>query len=283
MIGVATLIIGVADADSSKIKGMTKYINPNDQDQVSFIVETDSGTSEVTVNDHELEKIGNNRWHGNIPLTETDEDTDTVKIKAKKDVEDIDEENIGNGGCPGRDSFNSHDMEYEFARINPVPLYGTQTTYYLDTFYRSGAGVIGFCVYPEPGYDPKKGLLKLEYNTTSWEIKYNLKSEKKDYFGFGRKGGNQENIRVDGTKNILLARSTFGQDSNSGKILMHILDKDECSKTNNNEDNDNNPETCFRRPGEQEQSIPEFSTFALPLAAVIGLVFIFQHRRKKEE
>jgi hypothetical protein len=29
--------------------------------------------------------------------------------------------------------------------------------------------------------------------------------------------------------------------------------------------------------------IPEFSTIALPIAAVIGLVFFFQHKKKKEE
>jgi hypothetical protein len=31
------------------------------------------------------------------------------------------------------------------------------------------------------------------------------------------------------------------------------------------------------------QNIPEFPTVALPIAAVIGLVFFFQHKKKKEE
>ncbi len=43
----------------------------------------------------------------------------------------------------------------------------------------------------------------------------------------------------------------------------------------------NDPETCFYYPG--GQVIPEFPTVALPIAAVIGLVFIFQHKKKKEE
>ncbi|MDP2841560.1 MAG: PEF-CTERM sorting domain-containing protein [Candidatus Methanoperedens sp.] len=29
--------------------------------------------------------------------------------------------------------------------------------------------------------------------------------------------------------------------------------------------------------------MPEFSTIAIPIAAVLGLVFFFQHRKKKEE
>lgn len=35
------------------------------------------------------------------------------------------------------------------------------------------------------------------------------------------------------------------------------------------------------RPGDTQ--IPEFPTIALPIAVIIGLVFFFQHRKKKEE
>lgn len=39
----------------------------------------------------------------------------------------------------------------------------------------------------------------------------------------------------------------------------------------------------FTKKDSFETEIPEFPTVALPIAAVIGLVFFFQHKKKKEE
>jgi hypothetical protein len=44
------------------------------------------------------------------------------------------------------------------------------------------------------------------------------------------------------------------------------------------------PWTCFVDPDfVPNGQIPEFPTIALPIAAVIGLVFFFQHKKRKEE
>ncbi len=278
---LAILMTGVAGADSSKIKGMTKYINPEHQNSVTFIVETNVDTDDVTANGHPLTRIvnGNDKWKGDIPLTETDEETETVIINAKKNNNGHDEQNMGNGGCPDRNSYDSHNIEYEFAQVNPVPLYGTQTTIFLDTFYRPDAGVIAICIYPEQDYNPLIGQLSQVYDPSTWEIKYN-NNNNKDYFGSGRMSGNSQNIPVNGIKNIPIMSSFYGRDTNSGKILMHIFDRNECSKTPNDDD-DGIPETCWRKPC--TTIIPEFSTIAIPIAAVLGLVFFFQHRKRKEE
>jgi len=45
--------------------------------------------------------------------------------------------------------------------------------------------------------------------------------------------------------------------------------------------NENGDKDCHTEP--PVNGIPEFPTVALPIAAVIGLVFFFQHKKKKEQ
>lgn len=64
-------------------------------------------------------------------------------------------------------------------------------------------------------------------------------------------------------------------------IVLHIRNNAICyTGVDPNLDEDNDPATCFVRNGPGEQ-IPEFPTMALPVAAVMGIMFLMMRSRKK--
>lgn len=67
--------------------------------------------------------------------------------------------------------------------------------------------------------------------------------------------------------------------SNDDVIGEH--DKGRSDENNNHDYSDLEDKNCHTEP--PVNGIPEFPTVALPIAAVIGLVFFFQHKKKKEE
>jgi len=163
--------------------------------------------------------------------------------------------------------------------VDPEPVSGSITTLYLDTEFRSGASLIQVCVYPIPGFDPEIGTRDIApLLTDKWVPKHR---GHKEYYGFGRILGT-DNIPFDGTKDIEIGTADYGRDTYSHQILMHIYDPEECKNDKDAGEGAFQGKTCWRRPGTSTQ-IPEFPTIALPIAAVIGLVFFFQHRKIRKE
>lgn len=263
---VMILFIGTASADKingvkkEEVSGGTRYIE----------VTTDNTVSMVTINGNSLSEISSNgekKWNKEITL---DDDNGISEIQTSDGSNrHVNGRNEGNGGCPNRNSYNSHAIPYSLARVD-LNNNNLITKYHLDTDtdpVHPENGIIGICIYPTPFNNPELNLL---YGP-KWEIKHNTNW---DYFGFGRDGGNslniQQGIDVDlGTAEYLNFIPTE-QD-----ILLHINNPTECSRFNEGN-------TCWRRPG-HGTPIPEFPTVALPIAAVIGMLFFFQNRKKKQE
>ncbi|MCX9011798.1 MAG: PEF-CTERM sorting domain-containing protein [Candidatus Methanoperedens sp.] len=278
LIGVM-LIIGIVSAGKPEIKGVSKH-SPNDATgdvPITVSATDDDSVKSVKANDHELTHKDGDIWEGKI---RSDEEIDDVKIEAQDNENNNDEELYGHGGCPSRNSYDDHKYTYTYARVDLKQDPDFKTTFSLHTVNNPGTGVIGICVYPDPGFDPGKGaLLNLLYDPKLWEIKHNAGS---DYFGFGRHGG-LNLIPLDG-RDTLIGSADYKQSTSSEKILMHILDPVECAidkdKQAKDQDTDYPQNTCWRRPG--VTMIPEFPTIAFPIAAALAIMLIFQ-RRKKEE
>lgn len=264
------LIVETANAD--EIKGVKKESNDNKKTiQIttsSDVTAVSAGVSSLT----EFESInGNKRWKRDISDNEDDSSleitaSDGSHVKHVNVNGDI--VNNGNGGCLDESGYASHNKPYSLAYVDLINS-NSITTYYLDTTADSDHpenGIIGICIYPSSNNDPN---LKLLYDTTLWEIK--LKCNK-DYFGFGRKEGNDNNIILGVDTDIGTAEFENGI-PDTQNILLHIYDPEECSKDGGGQN------TCWRRPS--QRNIPEFPTIAIPIAAVIGLCFFFQQKMRK--
>lgn len=271
------LVIGVATA--AEIKGVNKKKDGQPGSIPITVIAGEDSVDHIDVGGRSLNKESDGiTWTGTI--TQTEEDAG-VTIVAKKDNNHIASQPVGNGGCPGKDSYDQHHITYGYAQVNliqdPINIYNT--IFSLHTDPKSDAGVIAICIYPEDGFDPAIGATyKLLYDPAKWEIKHN---HQWDYLGFGRHGGNDKNILLISQPDIHFGSVDYKRITNSDNILMHIFDPAEC-KTGESDDIDGNAQTCWRRPG-HGTPIPEFPTVALPIATVIGLVFFFQYRKKKEE
>jgi hypothetical protein len=258
------LFIGTASADNIKgVKkeevGGTLYVK----------VTTDNTVSQVTINGNQLSVISSNgekKWEKDITPT-IDNGISEIQTSggSKRQVNGKD---MGNGGCPNRNSYESHATTYSLARVDLI-YNNLITTYHLDTDVDPSHpenGIIGICIYPKTFNNPELNLLY----SPDWEIKQNTNW---DYFGFGRAGGNSLNIKQ-GTDGDLGTAKFLNNIPLQQDILLHIFNPRECSPEGE--------DTCWRRPG-YGTPIPEFPTIALPIAAVIGLVFFFQHKKRKEE
>ncbi|MCX9011796.1 MAG: PEF-CTERM sorting domain-containing protein [Candidatus Methanoperedens sp.] len=283
LIGVM-LIIGTASAGKPEIKGVSKHSQDATGDiPITVSATDDHSVKSVKANDHELTHKDGDIWEGKI---RPDEEIKDVTIEAHDDKETSEKQIYGHGGCPSRDSYNSHPYTYAYAHVDllqdPDEKNKTNFSLHTEDNHRPGTGVIGICVYPEPGFDPSKGaLLKLIYDPNLWEIKHNAGW---DYFGFGRHGG-LNLIPLDGVRDIVIGSADYKQNTKSEKILIHILDSEECTKDTDEQkkdmDRDSPQNTCWRRP-EKLNTIPEFPIIALPVVSALVLMFIFQ-RMKKEE
>lgn len=254
------LFIGTASA-ADNIKGVKK-------EKVSDVrhIEVTTDTSVGSVDGFTEFSLtnGEKKWRKTISKTEDDGILDIYTSDgSKRRVNGQD----GNGGCPNRDSYKAHNIPYSLARVDLINN-DLITTYHLDTDADPSHpenSIIGICVYPTPFNNPELNLLY-----TNWEIKQNTGW---DYFGLGRVTGT--NKIPQGTDEDLGTAEFLNYIPSQQDILLHIYNPTECSRFNEGN-------TCWRRPG-HGTPIPEFPTVALPIAAVIGLVFFFQHRKKKEE
>lgn len=182
------------------------------------------------------------------------------------------------GGCPNRNSLDSHIQTYDYLFAGNT-VSDTVVTYTLNTV-ANGALVIGYCVYPTPGFGGSTDELTPLYS--GWEKWPN--HESKDYFGFERGNGGNE-IPIDGTINIQVGKTDYGEQDNlptSEVVLFHIKDPEECISEERSEDPDNGgDDTCWRRPGiPQPPPVPEVATIVLLSAGIIGLFLIARKHRK---
>ncbi len=280
------IIIGTASADKPEIKGVTKHPKETSGIPITVIAKDDTSVTTIEANTESgvttLTHQGGGIWMGHIREAEELKD---ITIEAHHNS-DSDSQNLGHGGCPSRMSYDNHTYTYTYAHVDLLtdPLEKFKTIFSLHTEVNplQETGVIGICIYPEPGYNPGIGASLLSLYD-SWQTKHNPPW---DYFGFGRMNG-KNYIPLNGIHDIPIGSANYTRSTNSEKILMHILDKNECSRDENERDEDKEDDdpqdcTCWRRPG-TTTPIPEFSTVAIPIAAVLGLVFFFQHRKKKEE
>lgn len=172
------------------------------------------------------------------------------------------------GGCPNRNSLDSHTQMYDYLYPGKTTE-GTVVTYILNTISNSGTSVIGYCVYPTLGFEGStEDLTPLQTGWSIWPTKTN-----KDYFGFERgQGGNE--LPIDGAKDVQVGRVDYEESGLPTRevILLHIYDPQECGPED---------DTCWRRPGTPPPPpVPEMSTIALVSAGLIGLLLIARKYKK---
>lgn len=262
------LIIGTASA--GEIKGVKKEQIGSD---IILTVFTDNDVNTVNAGSNlpQIESSnGVKKWTskliesenaGQLEISTTDTSSNYDKLKILGTDDD-------SNSCINR--YNSHAISYPLANVI-INNFNLISTYHLDTetdSLHTNAGIIEVLICPTPYNNPTLDLL---HDPTKWKIKSNIHW---DYFSFVRQNGNDDNIQL-GTDTDIGTATYTGSLPNQQYILLHIYDTLECGRTNEGE-------TCWRRPG-QTPRIPEFSTIAIPIAAVLGLVFFFQHRKKKEE
>ncbi len=171
------------------------------------------------------------------------------------------------GGCPGRSSLDSHTQTYYYLSVGEV-IENHEVTYLLNTFTKTGASVIGYCVYPTPGFAGSNDDLEPLY--TGWAVWHN---NNKDYFGFER-GQGSNTIPIDGETGIEIGEADYLEASKvpaSEIVLFHINDPEEC----------NPDETCWRRPGGSTPPVPELTTIALVSAGIFGLFLVSRRYSRK--
>ena len=177
--------------------------------------------------------------------------------------------NGNGGGCPDRNSLGQHTQPYNYLTAGNT-IENNEVTYLLNTYTKTGASIIGYCVYPTPGFTGSNDDLEPLY--AGWEASFN-DNNKKDYFGFIRDGG-QNNIPIDGETGIEIGEADYIEDDKvptSEVVLFHINDPEECDPD----------ETCWRRPGRSPPPVPELSTIALVSAGISGLFLVSRRYSRK--
>jgi len=257
------LIIGTASA--GEIKGVKKEKIGSD---IILTVITDNDVEYVSAGSISPQIESSNgvkKWTSKL---EESENNGQLEISTNDDELTILGTDDDSNSCINR--YNSHAISYPLANVI-INNFNLISTYHLDTETASlhtDAGIIEVLICPTPYNNPTLDLL---YNPTKWKIKSHTNW---DYFSYVRKNGDADNIPL-GTDTDIGTATYTGSLPNQQYILLHIYDRYECRRTNEGD-------TCWRRPG-QPPGIPEFPTVALPIAAVLGLVFFFQQRKKKEE
>jgi hypothetical protein len=146
---------------------------------------------------------------------------------------------------------------------------GNTINFFLTTTFDS-QDIIGYCVYNSI---PTSGLPIVSSNTTA-VINWDFNAKYPDYVGF-LPHPQGPNTLVTPQTNLPMGSVTFSSEPPDMLIVLHVRSAELCGGT------EQNPNTCKVRYG--GNPIPEFPTIALPIAAVIGMVFFFQHKKKKEE
>lgn len=264
---VIMLFIGTASA--GEIKGVKKEIGSNNNRLLT--ITTDNTVTSVSDNGMPLTEESSNgekKWKRDIDDTEDNgisqiEASDRNSLHNSLHINGHDD-GSGNGGCLSNEGYKSHSTSYSLAHVD-LNNNNLKTTFYLDTEAdpdHPNSGIIGICIYPSDFNNPTLNLL---YDSTKWEIKSNSKW---NYFGFGRIHGTDHNIPLGTDTDI--GTATYTNNIPGQNILLHIYDPIECSTEKE--------DTCWRRPG--TTIIPEFPTVAIPIAAVLGLAFFFQQRKR---
>jgi len=105
----------------------------------------------------------------------------------------------------------------------------------------------------------------------------------------GDKIGSNKNVKIEHTDSRGETNSYIRKTDEHGQIDNYIRpddeikegDKGKSDENGNNDFNDPVDKVC-QTEEPHVNGIPEFPTVALPIAAVIGMVFMFQSRKKKE-
>jgi hypothetical protein len=151
---------------------------------------------------------------------------------------------------------------------------GTTETYTIAT-NNVGVDIKGLCVITGANI-PKRGISgNGPYN--SWDFQH---PSTKDSFWF--EGSGTQLLRANGqTKDVGRATFTPSIPNTDRTYVLHVSDTtgNYCPGGTTR-----SPKTCFYYPGgSPPTTVPEFPTVALPIAAVIGLVFFFQGKKRKVE
>lgn len=174
-------------------------------------------------------------------------------------------EGIG-GGCPSRQSLGLHTQTYDNLYADES-VSGNVVTYLLNTVEKDGTSVIGYCVYPTPGFTGSDDDLAPLY--TEWAVSHH---NDKDYFGFER-GQGSNTIPIDGATDIEIGEAdylTADKAPTSEVVLFHINDPEECGPE----------DTCWRRSGTPIFPVPELATVVLVSAGIVGLFFVARKYKK---
>jgi hypothetical protein len=148
---------------------------------------------------------------------------------------------------------------------------GNTIYFYLTTTFAS-QDIIGYCVYNRI---PTSGLPSVSSNTEAVNY-WHFKDKVADYVGFLPHPQGQHPLVTPQT-NLPMGSVTFSSEPPDMLIILHVRSAELCGGN----EQDGSPKTCHVRYG--GNAIPEFPTVALPIAAVIGLVFFFQHKKRKEK
>lgn len=143
-------------------------------------------------------------------------------------------------------------------------------------------GVMMICKYPIVGDNAdtsKVTDITATYNGNNglWADDYGCGSN--DCARMGRKNsdGNSNNMPMNGGT-YTAGSVTFSTEPDSELIVAHINWPEECGDSAD-DDGDRNPETCFRTL-QQRTSVPEYPTLALPIATLIGMLFLLNRLKK---
>ncbi|NJD76902.1 MAG: PEF-CTERM sorting domain-containing protein [Candidatus Methanoperedens sp.] len=143
-------------------------------------------------------------------------------------------------------------------------------------------GVMMICKYPIVGGNADTSTITgitATYNGNNglWAAKIGCGSG--DCARIGRKtgDGNSNNMPMNGGT-YTAGSVTFSSEPDSELIVAHINWPQECGDSGD-DDGDGNPETCFRTL-QEPTSVPEFPTIALPIATLIGMLFLVYRLRK---
>lgn len=265
------LIVGIASA-KPVIKEVDLDMSSSNNADAKVKANDDAGKSirDVTANNNHLEGPSTDEtWIKNIPLSQ-----DIVKFEVKNEKQETKTGFAKRGGCP--ESYSSHQSQYEFAHVEPVPISGKDVTFYLTTTVGpTNSAIIAFCVYSD---NPKSSLSEGP-DAGSWNWVPKFKS--RYIFGFGRLTGN-DNIPLNALRYLNMGTAHYEKETYSDKILMHIYDPIECSNDDDRVDDDSSSgNTCWRRPG-TPTVIPEFPTFVIPIAATLAIMLMVKRRKKAE-
>jgi len=157
---------------------------------------------------------------------------------------------------------------------------GETVTYKLGTNNIPGVTVKEVCVFNDD-FDLSYPTLTPLWNGPSdlWSIQ-----NKMDQFLF--KAGSKTYIPIDGTISTVGIADYLASTQPTVKYNLHIVDKTVnriyCPTQDPDAPTEPDANTCFLDPtgSPNHQEVPEFSTLAFPIAAVIGLVFFFQHKKR---